>query len=362
MIILGIETSCDETAIAIIQKDKDKISILANIVSSQIPLHAPFGGVVPNLAAREHLKNIIPVFKTALEKSKIRPDKIDLISVTKGPGLIPALLIGTNFAKTLSYAWQKPLLGIHHIEGHIFANFIESKSEIKFPALALVVSGGHTQLTLIKEMFQYQLIGETLDDAVGEAFDKVARILGLSYPGGPIISRLAEKYELENPKITKGHLFTRPMLKSEDFNFSFSGLKTAVLYTVRKFREENQIKEDDPLPENFIQKISFEFQEAAIDVLISKTLKASLKHKAKTIFLAGGVSANKKLRDKLGLIIKESNNQAQYILQPIDYSTDNATMIAVAALHRWEKMSPSEKKASFFNWKNLPTKAQITLE
>lgn len=360
MIVLGIETSCDETAIAVIKKETDKISVLSNIVSSQIELHAPFGGVVPNLAAREHLKNIIPVLKSALENAQIDQHDIDLISVTQGPGLIPALLIGTNFAKTLAYAWHKPLLGIHHIEGHIYANFIDNP-HIKFPALALVVSGGHTQLVLVKKHLQYELIGETQDDAVGEAFDKVARILGLSYPGGPIISALAEKYLIENHETNGGKLFPRPMLKSGNFNFSFSGLKTAVLYKVRDFRKENNLTPEDELPQDFIQKMAYEFQEAATDVLIGKAIQASAKYKVQTIFLAGGVSANQSLRNKLGLAVKKSIPQVDYTLQPINYSTDNATMIAVAGAYRFEKMTPSEKLNSLENWKNLEPSAQLAL-
>lgn len=361
MIVLGIETSCDETAIAIIKKEPDKISVLANIVSSQISLHAQFGGVVPNLAAREHLKNIIPVFKSALQEANLKPDEIDLISVTNGPGLIPALLIGTSFAKTLSFSFNKTLLGIHHIEGHIFANFIENSSKIEFPALALVVSGGHTQLVLVNDLFKYQVIGETKDDAVGEAFDKVARLLGLSYPGGPIISQMADQYLKGKPGY-KGEFFPRPMMKSDDLNFSFSGLKTAVLYAVKKFREEKSLKENEALPDEFIQRISFEFQEAATDVLVYKTLKAGIANNVKTIFLAGGVSANKSLRDKLSTVIKREYPQAEFILQPVAYSTDNATMIAVAGAYRWEKMSPQEKGDALKNWQTIQTKAQIKLK
>lgn len=358
MIILGIETSCDETALAIIRKDREKISVLANAVSSQIKLHAPFGGVVPNLAAREHLKNILPVLKTALKKADKNPSEIDLISVTQGPGLIPALLIGVNFAKTLSYAWKKPLLGVHHIEGHIFANFLE-KSNLKFPTIALVVSGGHTQIVLIKKMFDYQIIGETLDDAVGEAFDKVARMLGLNYPGGPEISRLAEEFKKESvpAKIT----LPRPMLNSADLNFSFSGLKTAVLYLIKNFRRDHNLSAEDQLPESFIQEVAYEFQESATDVLIKKTLQAVQDHRAQTVFLAGGVSANQTLRDKLKSQIEKKLPQTEFILQPVEYSTDNATMIAIAGAYRWESFSPEEKKSAEENWSNLQAEAQIKL-
>ncbi|MEF3691546.1 MAG: tRNA (adenosine(37)-N6)-threonylcarbamoyltransferase complex transferase subunit TsaD [Candidatus Moraniibacteriota bacterium] len=358
MIILGIETSCDETALAIIEKDQEKISVLANIVSSQIKLHAPFGGVVPNLAAREHLKNILPVLKTALKQARKKPSDIDLISVTHGPGLIPALLIGVQFAKTLSYVWEKPLLGVHHIEGHIFANFLE-KSNLKFPAIALVVSGGHTQIVLIKKMFDYQIIGETLDDAVGEAFDKVARMLGLNYPGGPEISRLAEEFK-QNKSVSKINL-PRPMIDSSDSNFSFSGLKTAVLYLIKNFRRDHHLETEDKLPESLVKEVAYEFQESATDVLIKKTLQAAQRYQAQTVFLAGGVSANQTLRDKLKCQIEKKLPHTEFILQPIEYSTDNATMIAIAGAYRWENLSPEEKLETKENWKDLQAQAQIKL-
>ncbi|HEB01560.1 MAG TPA: tRNA (adenosine(37)-N6)-threonylcarbamoyltransferase complex transferase subunit TsaD, partial [Candidatus Portnoybacteria bacterium] len=194
MIPLAIETSCDETAVAILESQKDSHRILSNIVSSQIKIHAPYGGVVPNLAARAHLENIIPCLKEAFRKAKIKLEKIDTLAVTEGPGLIPALLIGTNTAKALAYLWEKPIVGINHIEGHILANWLKPKNKkFLFPAICLVVSGGHTQLILIKDYLNYKLLGQTRDDAAGEAFDKVAKLLGLGYPGGPIIARRAKK-------------------------------------------------------------------------------------------------------------------------------------------------------------------------
>ncbi|HCP08364.1 MAG TPA: tRNA (adenosine(37)-N6)-threonylcarbamoyltransferase complex transferase subunit TsaD, partial [Candidatus Moranbacteria bacterium] len=292
MIILGIETSCDETAVSVI-KTNGEISVLANAVSSQINLHSKWGGVVPNLAAREHLKNIIPTLESGMEKAGIKIPDIDLICVTNGPGLIPALLIGTNFAKTISYLWKKPLIGVHHIEGHIYANFINSQlsdlnSQI-FPLLCLVVSGGHTQLILMRDHLKYEIVGETQDDAAGEAFDKVARILGLGYPGGPAIAAAAEKYRRDaekrgkNPResasVPRKSALPRPMINSKDLNFSFSGLKTAVLYAVKK---NPKILED----ENLISSLSAEFQQSVIDVLIAKTLKAAEIYKPKTIMLA----------------------------------------------------------------------------
>ena len=373
MLILGIETSCDETAAAVIEAKKDEIKVLSNVVSSQVKLHAKWGGVVPNLAAREHLKNILPVIKISLKKSGVSPKKLDLIAVTNGPGLIPALLIGTSTAKSLAYLWQKPLLGIHHIEGHIYANFIDPVksaesgtampagrqaspqfNRVKFPTLCLVVSGGHTQLVFMKKHLDYKIIGETLDDAVGEAFDKVARILNLSYPGGPAIAKASSDYLFSQKKDSgkKGIILPRPMLNSKDFNFSFSGLKTAVLYLVKK--QEEKLKDNE-----FVQAVAYEFQQAVLDVLIGKTIHAAKKYHPKTIMLAGGVSANKELRKQLGLALEKNLPSVSYKLPAISYSMDNAVMTAVAAYFRWKKTKNKNKLRN--NWKNLKTDAGLTL-
>jgi N6-L-threonylcarbamoyladenine synthase len=388
MIILGIETSCDETAISLVKASANKVEVLSNIVSSQIELHAAWGGVVPNLAAREHLKNIIPVFKRSLKEACITKKDIDLISVTKGPGLIPALLVGTNFAKTLSYLWEKPLLGIHHIEGHIYANFIGDKVLEKstklnpkstFPLLALVVSGGHTQLIYMKDNLKYEIIGETQDDAVGEAFDKVARILGLGYPGGPAISAKAEiaaDRHRKNADRRKNVLhesasspyksvlqLPRPMIKSKNLNFSFSGLKTAALYATKDYRKANNLSEEDSLPQNFIEELAYEFQEAATDVLVKKTIDAAKKKTPKTIIMAGGVSANKKLDEKMKRNIEESLPSDTVYKKPnTSYSLDNASMIASAAYYRWRSMSKKEQEFSLDNWKIFQTNASLKLE
>jgi len=350
MIILGIETSCDETAAAVISVENDQVRLLSNIVSSQIALHASYGGVVPNLAAREHLKNILPVIGTALEKAGKKPSELDLIAVTNGPGLIPALLIGTTTAKTLSYLWHAPLIGIQHIEGHIYANFISAKTdEIKFPILALVVSGGHTQLVLMKKHLHYEIIGETVDDAVGEAFDKVARILGLGYPGGPAVAKLADSYLGEKKfKIT----LPRPMLKSANFNFSFSGLKTAVLYATKK--DPKNLENPD-----YISEMCHEFQTAVTDVLVAKTIRAAKKHHPKTILLAGGVSANKNLRGKLELAVKENLKDTNCFVPELTYSMDNATMIAIAGYYRYKNLK--NKKSLGKSWTNLETSASLKL-
>lgn len=392
MIILGIETSCDETAAAVLEEKNGKLSVLSNIVSSQVKLHSAWGGVVPNLAAREHLKNIIPVLENSLKKAGISPKKIELISVTNGPGLIPALLIGVNAAKAFSYLWKKPLIGIHHIEGHIYANFISSKtgvnskfqisstkqpksynlktkgSNIRFPILCLVVSGGHTQLILIKKHLQYKIVGQTLDDAAGEAFDKVARILNLGYPGGPAIAKMAMGFPISLPRRQAGksqfpnnfkfqnskfkiHL-PRPMINSNNHNFSFSGLKTAVLYTVKK--DKKLLRDKD-----FIAQMCHEFQQAVIDVLISKTLSAAKIYKPKTILLAGGVSANLELRKQM---IRDIGNDLKNILCVMPdtlYSIDNAAMIAAAGYFRYQ--ASKNRKALLNNWKNLEADANLVL-
>lgn len=363
-LILGIETSCDETAAAIIRSQNDRIEVLSNIVSSQVKLHARWGGVVPNLAAREHLKNIIPVLKAAFQEARVKPSDLTLICVTAGPGLIPALLIGTNAAKTLSYVWKKPLLGIHHIEGHIYANFIHPVksreagaasplfNRVKFPILCLVVSGGHTQLVLMKKHLDYEIIGQTLDDAAGEAFDKTARILGLGYPGGPIIAKIADTCGLEAKSYELK--FPRPMINSKNFNFSFSGLKTAVLYETKKHPKQLKNK-------RYIREVCHEFQQAAIDVLIHKTILAAQKYSPKTILLAGGVSANQELRKQLEKAVnKELKNTLYFILDTL-YSLDNAAMIAAAGLYRWKALNSKNKKTALDNWKNLQADANLKL-
>lgn len=352
MIVLGIETSCDETAASLIKEEDGKTDILSSIVSSQVKLHAEWGGVVPNLAAREHLKNMAAVLKEAFEKAEKNYEEIDLIAVTSGPGLIPSLLVGVNFAKTLSWTWKKPLIGIHHIEGHIYANFLSKKeSGINFPILCLVVSGGHTQLVFMKDHLQYEIIGETLDDAAGEAFDKVARILGLGYPGGPEISKKAAEFKQKK----FGIKLPRPMISSKDFNFSFSGLKTAVLYLIKS--HSDKIKNEE-----FIQEVSHEFQQAVLDVLIQKTIKAAIKLRPKTITIAGGVSANPELRKQMGEAILEKIPNTFYSVPDFSFSIDNAAMIAAAGLFRWKKFSQKQKTSALENWKKIKADANLKLK
>lgn len=354
MLILGIETSCDETAAAILEAEESekppRFNVLSNIVSSQVELHARFGGVVPNLAAREHTKNIIPVLKQTFQEAEINAKDIDLISVTRGPGLIPALLIGTSAAKTLAYAWKKPIIGINHIEGHIYANWIKNP-DIEFPVLALIVSGGHTELVLMRDFGKYESIGGTRDDAAGEAFDKAARLLGLGYPGGPAVSKASEE---GTPGI---YSLPRPMITSTDFDFSFSGIKTAVreltLLVAKNngiaasFSENNAPRHFQKIPRNSINNIAAEFQQAIIDVLVYKTYKATAHFNPKTVILAGGVAANKELRRQLDDAITEqkfsnyliskfpkisnkSAPSAKFLIPDFKYCTDNAAMIAAA--------------------------------
>ena len=324
MRILGIESSCDESAIALLEIKSNKIKILKNIISSQVNIHKKYGGIVPEVAARYHAENFFPILK----KAKIDLRKIDNIAVTYGPGLITSLMIGTELAKTLSYVYKKPLIPINHIEAHIYSNWLShpelfnksltiSGKKVRdkkiFPALAMVISGGHTQIFLMKDYGKYKLIGQTVDDAVGEAYDKVARILNLGYPGGPIISQRAEKYKGED-KLN----FPRPMKNTKDFNMSFSGLKTAVLYKAQKEKKWTK---------NKINEYCFSFQNAVTDVLTHKIIKAAEKYKVQNILLGGGVSANNELRialknkaDKLGI---------KTYFPELKHTGDNAAMIAI---------------------------------
>ncbi len=332
MTILSIETSCDETAVAVLDiTSPEQITVRSNIVSSQIKLHAEFGGVVPNLAAREHVKNIQHVFETALQKAGISDfsKEVELIAVTHGPGLGPALLVGVSFAKTIAMIHQKPLIGASHLEGHIYSNWLSpefSISNFQFPVLNLIVSGGHTELILMKDYQDFQLIGETMDDAVGEAFDKVARLLNLGYPGGPAISMMATKGD------PKRFPLPRPMLHSKNSDFSFSGLKTAVLYLLRDLR-----KAGTEINDQITADVSASFQEAAIDVLIQKTIAAAREHGASGILLSGGVSANKALREQLELAARDAG--LSYSQPPMAYTTDNAAMIGVAGYFANKKRS-----------------------
>lgn len=337
MIILAIETSCDETAVSILNCKGRKVEVLSDVVSSQIKLHSKYGGVVPQLAARAHLQNMVPVLDKAFKKAGIPKKKIDYIAVTKGPGLIPALMIGVNAAKALSFALQKPIVAVNHLEGHIYANWLEGKKgnsyslrKMEFPVLCLIVSGGHTQLVLMKEDMRFKIVGETVDDAVGEAFDKAAKILGLGYPGGPLIEKLAQEGDAASIK------FPRPMLTGSDLNFSFSGLKTAVLY-------ETQGK--DLADKRYVADVAASFQAAAIEVLVAKTLRAAKKYGVRSIFLGGGVSANQALRSALKDSSRKQTPDVDVSFPPFKLTTDNALMIGVAGyFHILEKKNITDYK------------------
>jgi len=321
MKILAIETSCDDTAIALVEAKNNKFKVLSNIVSSQTEIHKKWGGVYPSLAKREHLKNLPIVFR------KIRRGRTsaDFIAVTVGPGLEPCLWTGINFAKDLAKKYDLPIIPVNHIEAHILVNFIEKKP--KLPAVALVVSGGHTQLILVKDIGKYKILGETRDDAAGECLDKTARILGLGYPGGPAIAAAAKSYPRSDlGKLSRGRTsdkLPRPMINTEDYDFSFSGLKTAVLYGFK-----NQ-------PVNQMAK---EIQQAVIDVLIKKTVKAANDYNAKTIILGGGVSANEELR-------KQFKRKFKNVIMPDKkFSTDNAVMAAIAGYYNIRKKTKNYDK------------------
>lgn len=362
MRILAIETSCDETGISIIEADGSfgsnfRYSILGNSLLSQVETHAPYGGVFPNLARREHERNLVPLFAQALEEARLsvpgttpldgldniltreqellpqlkeflashtKPD-IDCIAVTHGPGLEPALWVGVNFARALAHAWQLPLVPVNHMEGHIILSAMAEGrfAPFKFPLLSLLVSGGHTELVLSREPMRYELVGQTRDDAVGEAFDKVARLMDLPYPGGPEIAKLAEMArEKQLPSTVQ---LPRPMMDSKDYDFSFSGIKTAV----RRVVEAHQ-----PLSDSLKAEIAREFEDAVTDVLVAKTIRAVEEHGAHAVLIGGGVSANQYLRERMQEGIKEYGLDAKLLIPPRALSTDNALMIALAGYFR----------------------------
>ncbi len=334
MLILAIETSCDETSIAVLKDGKE---VLSNIVSSQIEIHKEFGGVVPELASRHHIKNISAIMEEALETAKISMEEIDYIAVTYAPGLIGALLVGISFAKGLAYSYKKPLIPVHHIKGHIYSNFIEN--EIQLPAITLVVSGGHTNIVHIDENHKFTNLGGTLDDAVGESYDKVARVLGLGYPGGPVVDKLSKE---GNPKAIQ---FKEANVG--EYDFSFSGLKTAVI----NFVNNKRMKEE----EINIPDLTASFQEGAVNVLVKKSIKAAVEKKCKTILIAGGVAANSELRKRLFEAGKEKEIEVFY--PKMEFCTDNAAMIAAAAYYKLKY-----SKGNVFADLNLNGKATLSIE
>ncbi|MED4877950.1 tRNA (adenosine(37)-N6)-threonylcarbamoyltransferase complex transferase subunit TsaD [Anoxybacillus geothermalis] len=307
--VLGIETSCDETAAAVVKNGKE---ILSNVVASQMESHRRFGGVVPEIASRHHVEQITLVMEEAMRQAGVSFSDLDAIAVTAGPGLVGALLVGVNAAKALAFAHGLPLIGVHHIAGHIYAN--QLVAEMKFPLLALVVSGGHTELVYMEGHGAFQVVGETRDDAAGEAYDKVARALGLPYPGGPHIDRLAHEGE---PVID----LPRAWLEEGSYDFSFSGLKSAVLNALHNAKQRGE--EIDP------RQMAASFQASVVDVLVTKTVQAAKQYNVRQVLLAGGVAANRGLRAALQEKMKELPD-VELVIPPLSLCTDNAAMIAVA--------------------------------
>ncbi len=309
MLLLAIESSCDETAASVV---RDGCQVLSNLIASQVDLHAVYGGVVPELASRRHLEVINPLVAEALSKAGVKAEELDGVVVTKGPGLVGALLVGVSFAKAYAYALNIPMIGVHHIEGHILAIQLEKK--VDYPFLAAAVSGGHTHLYRVEALGKYHLLGRTVDDAAGEAFDKVAKMMGLGYPGGPIIDKLATAGD------DGGIVFPRPMLKKNNFDFSFSGVKTSVLNYLQKL--------DSSPDEKTIAQIACAFQTAVVDVITQKTMRAAESEGLQRIVVAGGVACNSGLRKKFAeLAVK--NNVEVFFPAPL-LCADNSAMLAVA--------------------------------
>lgn len=308
ILCLGIETSCDETSVSVVKNGRE---VFSNVISSQIDIHKKYGGVVPEIASRNHIENMNIVIEEALNKANVTFNDIDIIAVTYGPGLVGALLVGVSAAKGLAYALNKPLVGVHHIEGHIAANYIEHK-ELKPPFVSLVISGGHTHLINVKSYNEFEILGKTRDDAVGEAFDKIARVLGLEYPGGPKVDKLAKEGEIT---------YKFPRTYFDNLDFSFSGLKTAVLNTVNNSKE---IKDED---------ICVSFEEAVSEVLVKNSLKALKQNECDKLVLAGGVAANSYIREKLKNALEKEGYKLYYPSNIL--CTDNAAMIASAGYYRY---------------------------
>ena len=333
MIVLGIESSCDETGIALYDTNR---GLLSHALHSQIAMHQEYGGVVPELASRDHVKRALPLLRETLDKAQMNIADIDAIAYTPGPGLAGALLVGASVACGLGLALDKPLIGIHHLEGHLLSPLLASQPP-EFPFIALLVSGGHTQLMRVDGVGKYSLLGETLDDAAGEAFDKSAKLLGLDYPGGPAISKLA----LSGDPLV--HQFPRPMLHSKDLNFSFSGLKTAVLTAVKKYPEA--------LTENDKANVARGFVDAIIDVLVAKCQTAMKQTGLKRLVIAGGVGANQQLRAALNAAANSSNPKKRFqVYYPeLEFCTDNGAMIAFAGAMRLQAYPEMASKNYSFN-------------
>ncbi len=328
MIILGIETSCDETSAAVVETDGRRFCVLSNVVSSQIKIHQKYGGVVPEVAARNHVGKVLPVIEQALRNAECKMQNakyfVDRIAVTVGPGLLTSLLVGIETAKMLSYVWKVPIVPVNHMAGHTYSSLLTLKAQnIKFPAIALLVSGGHTELVLMKKHGVFKLVGQTIDDAAGEAFDKIAKMLGLGYPGGPAIDRLAAR---GNPHAVK---FPRAMLGKGNLDFSFSGLKTSVLYYLKKRQASRSTLH--------VSDTCASVQQAIVDVLVAKTVMAAKKYKVKTVMLGGGVAANRQLRRDLGATLVQELPKVRFSIPSFEYTTDNAAMIAAAGYFAKQK-------------------------
>ncbi|HSH35470.1 tRNA (adenosine(37)-N6)-threonylcarbamoyltransferase complex transferase subunit TsaD [Schnuerera sp.] len=322
LITLAIETSCDETSCAVLKNGRE---VLSNIISSQIDIHKKFGGVVPEVASRKHIENMNLIIQQALDEADITFKDIDLIGVTQGPGLVGALLVGISSAKAIAYGLNKPLVGVNHIEGHISANYIEHKN-LEPPFTCLIVSGGHTYLVQAEDYTKYELVGRTRDDAAGEAFDKVARALGLSYPGGPLIDKLSKE---GNPNAID---FPRVYLEHNSYDFSFSGLKTAVLNYLNQTKQKKE--------EIVVKDVAASFQQAVIEVLVEKTIKLAKERKSQKIVMAGGVAANEGLRNLMMKVGEDENIEIFYPSRIL--CTDNAAMIGSAAYFNYIKGQVSD--------------------
>jgi len=317
--VLGIETSCDDTGIAIYHT---KRGLLSHTLYSQTEMHSEYGGVVPELASRDHIRRVLPLVKQTLAAAKLDLKDLNAIAYTQGPGLAGALLVGSSFAAALSFALKIPALGVHHLEGHLLSPLLSATAPV-FPFVALLISGGHTQLMKVNGIGQYKLLGETVDDAVGEAFDKTAKLLGLGYPGGPALSKLADEFSKSGK--TSHFKLPRPMLNSGDFNFSFSGLKTAVLSLSNKHEITRQTQAE----------IAFAFQEAVVDILTKKSLAALIQTGFTQLVVAGGVGANRQLRENLSRCAKKMGVTVFY--PNLEFCTDNGAMIALAGAMRLQE-------------------------
>ena len=316
MRVLGIESSCDETGVAIYD---DEQGLMAHQLYSQIDMHAQYGGVVPELASRDHIVKMSPLIRQVFTDAKLEWGDVDGVVYTNGPGLIGALMVGACLGQALAFAWNKPAVAVHHMEGHLLAPFLDDNSDVQFPFVALLVSGGHTQLVDVRGIGEYTLLGESLDDAAGEAFDKTAKLMDMPYPGGPMLSKLANQGDKTRFK------FPRPMTDRPGLDFSFSGLKTSV---------RTQIKAIDNMTEQDKADISWAFQEAVVDTLAIKCKRALLQTGHKQLVIAGGVSANLRLREKLDAMAKKQRAKVSY--PPLAFCTDNGAMIAYAGLQRFK--------------------------